>query len=83
MPCLRNIAPRKTESISEKDDMSTETQAARAYHEDVKFNVNVERVRNWKVTKTRLNLIRKSLLSLTIANRTHQIVMSEIFVQQS
>lgn len=55
------MAPRKTESISEKDDMSTETQAARAYHEDVKFNVNVERVRNWKVTKTRLNLIRKSL----------------------
>lgn len=46
MPCLRNIAPRKTESISEKDDMSTETQAARAYHEDVKFNVNVERIRN-------------------------------------
>ena len=83
MPCLRNIAPRKTESISEKDDMSTETQAARAYHKDVKFNVNVERIRNWKVIKTSLNLIRKSLLSLTIANRTHQIVMSEIFVQQS
>ena len=77
------MAPRKTESISEKDDMSTETQAARAYHEGVKFNVNVERIRNWKVIKTSLNLIRKSLLSLTIANRTHQIVMSEIFVQQS
>ena len=77
------MAPRKTESITEKHDMSTETQAARAYHEDVKFTVNVERIRNWKVIKTSLNLIRKSLLSLTIANRTHQIVMSEIFVQQS
>lgn len=40
---LRNLAPKKKNNASKEGVISTETQMSRGEHEEVQFNVNVER----------------------------------------
>ena len=45
MARLLKLTTRKAGSMPEKDEISTETQTTRGKHEDLQFNVNVERAK--------------------------------------